>query len=82
MLGICKARLNGNGDSIIHEDFKLIYSGEEEGRHGVGIVLSPILKDSVVDIQQESCRIMSVSLCLGEVKISLFPVYAPQQRST
>ena len=79
LLGLCETRLKGNGNRIIHEDGRLFYSGEEEGRHGVGIALSPILKYIVVDIQQESCRIMSVSLCLGEIKISIFQVYAPQQ---
>ena len=79
VLGICETRFKGNGDRIIHEKFRLIYIGGEEGRHGVGIVLLPILKHSVVGIQRESFRIMSVSLCLVQLKIGLFQVYASQQ---
>ena len=54
MLGICETSLKGNGDRIIHEDFRLIYSGEEEGRLEIRIVLSPKLKDRVMGIKQES----------------------------
>ena len=79
VLGLCETRLKGNGTWIIHEDFRLFYSGEEKGRHGVGMASSPILKYIVVDIQQESCRIMSVFLCLGEIKITIFQVYVPKQ---
>ena len=43
VLGLAETRLKGNGDQMIHENYRMIYSGNDDGRHGVGIILSPKL---------------------------------------
>ena len=35
-----ETRLKGNGDKIIHEDFRHIYSEKDEGRHGIPFLVA------------------------------------------
>ena len=35
ILGMAETRLRRNGDRTIHEDYRLIFSGKEEGKQGV-----------------------------------------------
>ena len=51
VLGLAETRLKGNGDQIIHGNCKMIYSGNDDGRHGVGIILSPKLACRVSGVQ-------------------------------
>ena len=41
LLGVCETRTKHEGEKKIHNDFKYIYKGNEEGRHGVGFVQLP-----------------------------------------
>ena len=78
VLGLCETRMKGNGEKMLHEDYKLIFSGREDGRHGVGVVLAPEIAPYVEEIQQVSERIVCVSVKTKMVTFSLIQVYAPQ----
>ena len=55
----------------------MTYSGNDDGGHGVGIILSPKLTCIVLVVQQKNERIIGVDLKLDQ-DISLIQVYAPQ----
>lgn len=38
---MCETRLRGDGERTLHDNHKLIYSGEADGRHGVAFILAP-----------------------------------------
>ena len=40
ILGHCETRLKGSNDRLIHNNNRLVYSGDDEGSSGVGLVLS------------------------------------------
>ena len=35
VLGFCETRIKGNRDIVLHGNYKLIFSGRDDGRHGV-----------------------------------------------
>ena len=78
MLALAETRLNGCGDEVIHDDYRMIFSGREDGRHGVALILGPKLANFVAGIQQMSERIIGIDLKL-EQNISIAQVYAPQR---
>ena len=62
---------------------KLLYSGaNEQGRNGVGIILSKDLIDSLVEVNRRSDRVMSIKLGLGATSVNVICAYAPQSGST
>ena len=79
ILGLCETRLKGSGDSTVHNNYRLVYSGVTNGKYGVGFMMTPSLASCVVSINQVSDRIINVSLIINSIGISLVQVYAPQQ---
>ncbi|XP_047471453.1 uncharacterized protein LOC125026898 [Penaeus chinensis] len=47
-------------------------------RNGVGVILSSVMKDKVVEVKRLGSRIMKVEVALAEEKINIVSVYAPQ----
>ena len=41
IVGLSGTRMRGTGEKLLHENYKLIYSGKEDRMHGVGISLAP-----------------------------------------
>jgi len=37
VLGLCETRVKGNGERVLHGDYKLIFSKRADGRHGVAV---------------------------------------------
>ena len=70
-----KAREMGNG-------YKLYYIGEDCKRNGVGIALSPGLKEGVLQVNQESDRLIWMKLAVGNVTVNVVSAYAPQVGTT
>ena len=79
VLGLSETRIKGSGEKTLHGNYKLIYSGKEDGRHGVGVVLSPELAPYVEKLDHVSERILSVSVKTKLVAFTLIQVYAPQR---
>ena len=79
VLAMSDIRLQGCGDRKILEDYRLIYIGGQEARHGVGLVLNPELAPLVERVSQVNERIVCVDIKLQYAGISFIQVYAPQQ---
>ena len=79
ILGLCETRFRGVGDRVIHNNYRLLYSGENDGRAGVGIVLSAEMSPCVVRVQHIDNRIIIVDLIIKSIGISIIQVYTPQQ---
>ena len=41
IVGLSETRMRGSGKKILEENQKLIYSAQDDRRHGVGVVFSP-----------------------------------------
>ena len=78
ILALAETRLRGNGDKTIHEDYKLVYSGDEMARHGVGFIMEPSVAQYVEKVIFTNDRLIGVYLII-ETVISIVQVYAPQQ---
>jgi len=37
VLGLCETIIKGNGERLLHGDYKLIFSKRADGRHGVAV---------------------------------------------
>jgi exonuclease III len=59
--------------------YKFWYSGNEDGRNGVGILMWQGLAENVIEVVRHSHRMMRVKMMLGEVVYEIFSVYAPQR---
>lgn len=79
ILGLCETRYKNNGQGILHEDYEIIYSGNEDGRHGVAFMLTPQIAEKVDSTDYKNERIVGITLKWGEKKLSMIQVYAPQQ---
>ena len=75
VLALAETRLKENGDKIIHENYRLIHSGTDSGRHGVAFLVAPDVAQYVEGFGE---RIISVDLKLSQ-GVSIVQVYAPQQ---
>ena len=64
ILGMEETRLRRNGDRTIHEDYRLMFSGTEEGKHGVGFVLNETIGQSVEKVAFANERIIGMDLRL------------------
>ena len=78
-VGLSETRIKGNGEKILHGNYKLFYSGKDDGRHGVGVVLKPELAPYVEKVDRISERIISISVKTKKFTFNLIQVYAPQR---
>ncbi|KAK7067378.1 hypothetical protein SK128_011858, partial [Halocaridina rubra] len=62
LLALSETRLRGSGDRIVHEDYRLIYSGGDDSKHGVGFLLEPTLGDAVEKVTHISARMVEIDL--------------------
>ena len=79
ILGLCETRYRGSGRKVLHDDYLLIYSGGDEARHGVAVIIKPSLASRVKTEKTINERMMSVTLQLEEKSLKVIQVYAPQQ---
>ncbi|XP_066982168.1 craniofacial development protein 2-like [Macrobrachium rosenbergii] len=57
----------------------MLYSGtDENGRYGVGVVLSKEMKKNVVKVEIKSCRVMKVKLCCERHNLNVVSAHAPR----
>ena len=68
-----KAREMGNG-------YKLYYVDEDGKNNGVGILLSPVMKENVLEVNRESDSVIWMRLNVEKVEIHVVSAYAPPPR--
>ena len=57
-----ETKWRGNAARELDEGYKIIYSRDSNKRNGVGIILSRIWKDNVVDVKRVSDRLMGIKV--------------------
>lgn len=62
----------------IGDGYKLYYNGSPSKKNGVGIVVSEMLRDNVVEVCRVSDRLMSLKFDLEENMLRVVCCYAPQ----
>ena len=65
VLGLAETRMKGCGDRTIHGGYRLIYSGEDSGRHGVASMVSPDRAQCVEKAISKNDRTISTDFKLG-----------------
>ena len=78
ILGLCETRLVGSGQKTLHENYKMIYKGREDGHYGVAFIISPALSERVDSVDLRSERIIAITMKLQNMNIGLVQLYAPQ----
>ena len=79
ILCVQETRWKGNKAKELGDGYKLFYSGaNEQGRNGVGVVLSGDMKNAVTEVNRKNDRMMRVKVCYGEETINIISAYAPQ----
>jgi len=73
-----ETRWKGNSARELGEGYKIYYSGEKEGRNGVGVILSPLLKTKVVEVKRAGDRLIKVRVLAGKAVMDIISGYAPQ----
>ncbi|XP_064107935.1 uncharacterized protein LOC135216493 [Macrobrachium nipponense] len=70
----------GNRAKELGDGYELIYSGaNEQGRNGVGVVLSGEMKNAVTEVNRKNDCIMRVKICYGwRGTMNIISAYAPQ----
>ena len=76
-----EVRFKREGTKFVGENqrYKFWWSGGEEKRNGVGILLKEELVENVINIERYGDRIMKVVLVMGGRLVHIFSLYAPQQ---
>lgn len=74
-----ETRQRRNKAKELGDGYKLFYSGTyQQGRNGIGIILSKELKENIAGINRRSDKVMSVKLSLKDMVINIICMYAPQ----
>ena len=57
---------------------QIYYVGETSGRNSVGILLSSGMKEGVLKVNRESCRLISIKINVDGYPLNVVCAYAPQ----
>ena len=41
VLGLCETRMKENQDKVVHDKYRVLNSGQQDGRYGVGFLMKP-----------------------------------------
>jgi exonuclease III len=58
--------------------FKLWYTGNEQSRNCVGILIDKSLKNGVVTVRRQGDKIIMIKLVFGDLVLNVINAYAPQ----
>lgn len=78
VLGMCETRMKGEGEKLLHDNYKLIYSGRDDGQYGVAFMMTPSFAERVDSVRRGGERILNISVKLGTEGMDLVQVYVPQ----
>jgi len=85
LLGLSETRWNGNGEFTTASGELLLYSGRtmgEKHEYGVGLILSKILKKSLIEWTAVSERLITARLNTRLRKLTVVQCYAPTNDTT
>ena len=78
VFGLSETRMKGCGDRIIHVGYRLIYSGEDSGRHELAFLVSSDIAQCVEKAIFKNDGIISIDFKL-RTAICIIQVYAQQK---
>ena len=78
IMGITETRWTDTG-KIVKDDYTMIYSGGEDHKNGVGIILRNEVAKSMIGHWPISDRVVMVKLYAKPFNINMIQVYAPTQ---
>ena len=78
MLGLSEVRRTENG-RITRDKYTMIYSGRDEHKNGVGIILRKKIANSIIGYWPVSDRIIMVKIRGQSFNVNIIQVYAPTQ---
>ena len=78
IMGIVETRWTDTG-KIVKDDYTMIYSGGEDHKNGVGIILRNEVAKSLIRYWPISDRVIVVKLQAKPFNINMIQVYAPTQ---
>lgn len=76
ILGVCETRWGDNGD-FWSDDFRMIHSGDKQGKNGVGILLNKEWGLQVENTYHVNDRILLIQLKTSTVNMIVIQVYFP-----
>ena len=79
VVGLSETRMKSSGEEVLHGNNKLIYSGKEDGRHGVELIHSTERAPYVENVESVSERIISICFKTKTIKFSLYQVFVLQK---
>jgi hypothetical protein len=62
---------------VENTSFKLWYTGKEQSRNGVGILIDKSLKNGVVAVRRQGDRIIMIKLVFGDLILNIISAYVP-----
>ena len=78
ILGLSETKWKGVGSKELRDGYKIWWSGGKEGKNGVGIVVSPEIKEDIIEIKNSSDRMIKMEVLIGKRQTNIIQVYAPQ----
>ena len=78
VLCVQETRWKGQKARELGEGYKLYYMGVDNRRNGVGIVLSPEMRERVIQVSRESDRFIWLKIDVGVATLNVVCVYAQQ----
>ena len=78
MLGLSEVKRTENG-RITRDKYTMIYSGRDERKNGVGIILRKKIANSIIGYWPVSDRIIMVKIRGQPLNVNIIQVYAPTQ---
>ena len=70
-MGICGTRIKGKCNMVIYPNYRLIGSGEEDGRHGDAFIMHQNIAAFAAEINQVNERILGISIKFKNTNISI-----------
>ena len=78
ILCVQETRWGGSKAYGIGNGFKMFYHGHDNRRNGVGVIVSPELKDKVIEVGRKSDRVMHITVEIESELWTIVSCYAPQ----
>ena len=78
---IQETRYKNMGCTVVgsnNEKYKLWYSGDQAGKHGVGIMVKHELADDIIEVVRYGSWCMKIKMVIVRNVVQVFSVYAPQ----
>lgn len=62
-------------EKTLHENYMVTYCGNDNGRHGVAIMISPLLAERMDSVDSRNERVVGITLSMEEITISIIQTY-------